>query len=401
MQLFTSIGMLSVPLLATELRASSLELGIIGSFGSATYAATVVFAGALSDRFGRKRVIIAGTLLTGLALALMPVSSAPVHLIFLMSFLGCSMAFFWPVLEAWLSDEGGSEEVGKGLGGFNVSWSAGGCLGPLMGGMLYTISSSLALLLAGSGAALVAYIAYHHKSVATMIRSVSARKTDSHQMAGLIAEPVDTPIKVSQSLLYAIWMANFTSWFAMSEIRILFPKLGLDVLGMQPWMIGVLIFALGFSLTVTFYLMGVSRSWRSSPRPLIFAQILIIVFLLMMTVSTSAVTLGFVLCGLGVGFGIAYSYSLYYSVIGSLDKGVASGRHEMVLGVGAVLGPLMGGSVTELFRTQRAPYVLGAILVFLSLAAQLRIFSTSRAEQKEKRESSLAPPRPPLVGLKK
>jgi predicted MFS family arabinose efflux permease len=181
----------------------------------------------------------------------------------------------------------------------------------------------------------------------------------------------------------------------------LFPKLGLDVLGMQPWMIGVLIFALGFSLTVTFYLMGVSRSWRNTARPLIFAQILIIAFLLMMTVSTSAMTLGFALCGLGVGFGIAYSYSLYYSVIGSLDKGVASGRHEMVLGVGAVLGPLLGGSVTELFQTQRAPYVLGALLVFLSLAAQLRIFSTSRAEQKEKRESSLAPPRPPLVGLKK
>ncbi|RJP14861.1 MAG: MFS transporter [Candidatus Abyssobacteria bacterium SURF_5] len=377
MQLFTSIGMLSIPLLATELRASSLELGVIGAFGSATYAATVVFAGTLSDRFGRKRVIICGTLLTAVVLAFMPLSSTPVHLIFLNVSLGCSTAFFWPVLEAWLSDGASSEEVGKGLGGFNVSWSAGACLGPLMGGILYTRSSALALLLAAAGVCLVAYIAYQNKNVTAASPLISATKLDSIQIDQSTAEPIAGPTN-GKSLLYAIWMANFTSWFVMSEIRMLFPKLGVDVLGMQPWVIGLLIFALGFSLTATFYLMGVSRLWRNSPRPLIFAQILIIVFLLAMTGSTSAVTLSIVFCGLGVGFGIAYSYSLYYSVVGSLEKGAGSGRHEMVLGMGAVLGPLLGGGVTEIFSTLRAPYILGAVLVFISLGAQLRIFSANR-----------------------
>lgn len=367
MQLFISIGMLSVPLLATRLRASNLELGLIGSLGSATYTLTVIFAGVLSDKVGRKRILVAGAIVTGLAYAVMPASRVPAHLIFLMAFSGVGMAFFWPVLEAWMSDVGSHEDIRRGLGGFNVSWSAGGCLGPLIGGLLYTASSTLAFMCAAVGSCFVAYLALLHR----------------HQASEAPVEPLTIPhsnetVRVSQPVLYGIWIANFTSWFAIAEIRILFPKLAVSRLGMDPWVVGTLIFTLGLALTVMFYLMGRSTRWHRSKQPLVYSQFLIALFLLMLTVSDSALALGLLFAGLGAGCGVTYSYSLYYSIIGSLSRGTASGRHEMVIGLGSLLGPFVGGGLAELLHTQRAPYALGAVLVLVSLAVQGQLFAQAR-----------------------
>jgi DHA1 family multidrug resistance protein-like MFS transporter len=365
MQFFISIGTLSVPLLATRLQASNLELGLIGTLGAATYTFTVIIAGGLSDKLGRKRVLIAGAILTALTYAAMPASRSPLHLIFFMGLSGCGMAFFWPVLEAWMSDTGDHEDIRKGLGGFNVSWSAGGCLGPLIGGLIYTRSSTLAFMCAAAGSCLVAYLAFLHK-----------HKSNEMPVATSMAPQDDDTVRISQSVLYGIWMANFASWFAIAEIRILFPKLAVSKLGMQPWVIGNLIFALGLALTVMFYVMGRSTRWHGATRPLMHSQILIVLLLLMLTVSDSALALGLLFAGLGAAFGVTYSYSLYYSIIGSQRKGTASGRHEMVLGMGALLGPFMGGGLAEILQSQRAPYALGAALVLISLIVQVRMYSS-------------------------
>lgn len=372
MSLFIALGGLCIPLLATQLDASNLELGIIGSVGAAMYALTTVSAGALSDKIGRKRVIIAGALIGGVSLATMPLSRAPVHLILLNGIFGAGMACFWPVLEAWLTEEGDAEQIRRGLGGFNVSWSIGGALGPLIGGFLYAGSSTLAFLVAASGTAFVAYLAFLHREPA--ILPVSDGTED------LVNVARNGPIRVNRSLLYAAWMANFTGWFAISEIRVLFPKFAVT-LGMEPGTIGILIFILSIALTVAFFLLGISGWWHTRTSPLFCAQAIIILLLIAMTRFDSALSLSVVLFGLGTCFGVTYSYSLYFSLVGSLNKGAAGGRHEMVLGTGALLGPLMGGAVAEILRTQRAPYALGAIAVLVSLILQIGIMRKFRSHE--------------------
>jgi len=370
MSLFIALGMLSLPLLATQLDSSNLELGIIGSVGAAMYALTAVSAGTLSDKIGRKRVIIAGSVLASLALAIMPMSRTPLHLIVLNGIFGGGLAFFWPVLEAWLTEEGDAEQIRRGLGGFNVSWAVGGALGPLIGGFLYAESSTLAFLFAASGAVFVAYLAFLHREPAVLPAADEA--------GNLVNVIKNGPIKVKRSLLYTAWLANFTGWFAIAEIRVLFPKFAVS-LGMEPGVIGILVFVLSIALAVAFLLLGISGWWHTRTSPLFYAQAVIILLLLSMTRLESAFPLSLVLFGLGACFGVTYSYSLYFSIVGSLNKGAAGGRHEMVLGTGALLGPLLGGTVAEILHNQRAPYALGAFAVLASVVLQLVIMRRSRA----------------------
>ncbi len=376
MSMFIALGMLAVSLLATEIGSSDLELGIIGSAAAGIYALVVVSTGALSDRLGRKRVIITGTLLTGLSYALMPLSRAPIHMVLLMLVCGCGMASFWPVLEAWMTEEGGAEEIRKELGAFNVSWSVGVAIGPFIAGLIYARSSALAFVCAAAGMlAVAALAALHRKPDAASI------DTDGVQAAALDqtpAEPLEEPVR--RSVLYAAWIANFASWFAISEIRVLFPKLGLD-LGMQPQMIGTIMLALGVALIVVFQVMGASRRWHNKAAPLLCSQALILILSLATAAVHSPLAFGLVFSGLGIGFGVTYSYSLYCSVVGSLNKGEASGRHEMVLGTGALLGPLIGGAAAEIFHAPRAPYLLAAGLMAAALIVEAIILLSWRTRE--------------------
>ncbi|MBI5116983.1 MFS transporter [Candidatus Poribacteria bacterium] len=372
MQLFISVGALAAPLLATRLGASSFELGMMGALGAATYAFTVIFAGTLSDKFGRKQVILAGTLFTGFAFGIMPLSRIPLHLIILTGLSGIAMAFYWPVLEAWMSEEGDPEHVRQEMSAFNVSWSTGGFIGPLVGGFLFTFSSTLAFLFAAAGVLPVAYLALSHTRPTSCV-------SPSPETAATAAENGAAIVK--RSFLYVIWIANFASWFAISEIRVLFPKLGLAELGMQPWLIGILIFILSLALAAMFYALSVLKRWHNTVAPLLYSQIVIFVLLLVTAASDSPVVLGLAFAGLGAGFAVPYSYSLYFSVVGSANKGAASGRHEMVLGTGGLLGPLLGGVAAEILRNQRAPYVLGAAFILISLIVQGFVLSSRRGSQ--------------------
>jgi MFS family permease len=373
MSFFISISMLGVPFLATRRGSSDLVLGIIGSAAAGTYALVVVSAGALSDKLGRKRVIIAGALLTALTYMIMPLSRSPIHLVFLMAVCGVGMASFWPVLEAWLSEEGDAEQIRRGLGKFNVSWSVGGAAGPLIGGIIYTMSPTFAFMFAAAGTFGVARLAYLHRKPET----TPADGADAYTSEDAVAPPENAAEPAPDSMIYAAWIANFASWFAISEVRMLFPKLGLD-LGMQPWVIGAIMFSLGTALTAMFYIMGASGRWHGKAAPMFCAQALMFVMLILSISCDSAIAFGLIFAGLGIGSSVTYSYSLYCSVVGSLKKGEASGRHEMVLGIGALLGPLAGGAAAEMFQAQRAPYALAAGLVLAAMLAQAFILSRSR-----------------------
>jgi DHA1 family multidrug resistance protein-like MFS transporter len=93
--------------------------------------------GIMSDKLGRKPLIIGGLLLYALASALFPFSSEPNDWIFVRALQGAGAGFFFPAITALLADVTSSEERGRAMSVYNMGLGLGLAVGPASGGMLF------------------------------------------------------------------------------------------------------------------------------------------------------------------------------------------------------------------------------------------------------------------------
>ncbi|HQR78989.1 MAG TPA: MFS transporter [Actinomycetota bacterium] len=103
---------------------------------------TLVFAsllftwGVLGDRFGRKRVLVIGLLLFGLASALCSIAESPIHLILARGLMGVGGASVMPVTLAIITVVFPPRERGKAIGMWAAAVGGAMAIGPLLGGFL-------------------------------------------------------------------------------------------------------------------------------------------------------------------------------------------------------------------------------------------------------------------------
>lgn len=134
--------------LSEELLMSSTMIGLV--FGTATLSEglTSPFFGWLSDRIGRKKPIVAGTLLTACIIPLLAVLENRVLVFVAMAAVGATMTLFGiaslPLATDALeeSEVGGERPHGTAFGVLNLAWSLGMIVGPIWGG---AVSGSLGL----------------------------------------------------------------------------------------------------------------------------------------------------------------------------------------------------------------------------------------------------------------
>lgn len=91
----------------------------------------------MSDRFGRKPLIIAGLLLYATASALFPFSSEPYDWIFVRALQGAGAGLFFPAITALLSEVTSPEERGHTMSVYNIGLGLGLAVGPASGGILF------------------------------------------------------------------------------------------------------------------------------------------------------------------------------------------------------------------------------------------------------------------------
>jgi DHA1 family multidrug resistance protein-like MFS transporter len=135
----TGVGIV-VPLLpvyAHDLGASGFFIGMI--FGAFSLARTffLPYFGRLSDRKGRKPLIVSG-LLAYTVISLGFIFSKEVNaLIVLRFFQGIASAMLMPIIQAYVGDITPAGNEGFSMGLFNMSMFCGLSLGPLLGGVIH------------------------------------------------------------------------------------------------------------------------------------------------------------------------------------------------------------------------------------------------------------------------
>jgi len=123
-----------LPIFAESLGATGLWIGVIFSAYSLSRLIFLPIAGKLSDKYGRRKIIISGLILYSFISLLYIISSTPEELSVVRFLHGMSSAMIIPVAMAAAADFSSKGEEGYTMGIFNRSLFLGMASGPFIGG---------------------------------------------------------------------------------------------------------------------------------------------------------------------------------------------------------------------------------------------------------------------------
>ena len=126
-----------LPLFAASLGAGSAFLGLIVSVSTLTGMCLKPLIGVLSDRWGRRAWLIAGTFLFAGTPFLYRFVHTPEQLLVLRLFHGLATAIYGPVTLAFVAERANQDKAEK-LGWFGMARSGGYIVGPATAGWLLT-----------------------------------------------------------------------------------------------------------------------------------------------------------------------------------------------------------------------------------------------------------------------
>jgi MFS transporter, DHA1 family, multidrug resistance protein len=125
-----------VPLFATSLGADPFQVGLINSSFLLVAGLLSLPLGILSDRLGRKVLVVSGLLISAGTSFLLYYSRTPAQMIYIYLMFGIGLAAFAPTMMAMVADFSPPTHLGRSYGWYTLAIYGGMSLGPATGGVL-------------------------------------------------------------------------------------------------------------------------------------------------------------------------------------------------------------------------------------------------------------------------
>lgn len=353
----------AVPFYADYLGGQVLSLGALGATGACTYIVGCLTVSRLADRANGKLLAFIG-LATFVAayLCIQIVNSIP-PIYVIVGVGGVGMSMFWPSMQSRLGEFSVQDAFHKKVSIFNISWSSGLMIGPLVAGFLFRLGPRIPFLFT-YGACLV--------GMALVLCSRTQRPSpETGTNGGRVSDNKVDPARADQFLKIA-WLGNFTCWFVFGLMRYVYPKIVL-ALDLSATDHGVFMFVIGLFQTIAFFMLGLFSAWHFRFRLIVVVEIATALVYVGFSLANSKYPI-FLLCALaGCCNGFLYFSSLYYSLYSLSHKGSRSAIHEVMVGSGMFLGPLFGGLIAARFGL-RVPFLAVPVPVLIVIAVQYVLF---------------------------
>ncbi|MDE0299803.1 MAG: MFS transporter [Candidatus Poribacteria bacterium] len=341
----------------TYLYFSSTFLGTLTAICTGVFVLLAIPFGRLSDRVGRPRVLTISCLSLAAVSILLPLCTRKLHLMMVFPCSGIGMALFWPTYEAWLAEREGAGDLIRRITIFNLFWTVGITVGPMIASYLYQGTSPIVPFYLAGAFSIINWICLKSQTIGS--------RTRQHPLGPrtIIEAP---PHYAHHIFLRIARISNFASWFSLGIVRHLAPKLTVEA-GIPARAYGNLILVLGAAQLIGFVALGTDRAarWHYRLYPLIGVQSLAVIAFLMIGFLPHGPAWAFAFAAIGLSGAFTYFSSMYYSLHAQQDKGNKSGWHEAVLGSGLLLGPLVGGVSADSRLGASSPYVLCALVIGL------------------------------------
>ncbi len=381
---FTGFGLI-IPLLpfwAQHLGANAVGVGLILTLYALAQFIFTPILGSLSDRYGRRPVIIVSLLIEALSLAFTALAST-LPLLFIARFIGGIGSSNIGSAQAVVSDVTPPEGRARGMGLIGAAIGMGFVVGPALGGVLAPLGPAVpfwaAMGVAFVNALLVIlFLPETRKREAMASEGHTTGKGFSVLAAGwkqALRHPTVARLVIINLLfnvaftameaIFPLFTQHLFGWTAMQNGYI-FTYVGIVIVIMQGGLVGRLVQRFGeHSL-------------------LIAGLVMLAIGLALLPWSTQ---LGLLLVALGIlsaGDGaVTPTISTLLSFASPADaQGETLGFAQGLVGLGRIVGPLMAGSIYA-FGGPGMPFLLGAGLVVIALLLALPALPGSKKSQEQ------------------
>lgn len=347
-----------LPYFAKGIGATPIEISILfASYNIMQFIFSPIW-GALSDRVGRKPLILFGLLGFSITFVLFGLSTTYTEMLFYRIVAGIVSAAAIPTVSAMVADWFPAEERAKGMGIIGAGVGLSFVFGPAIGGILGQYNFSYPFFASG----LLAFLTF--LTVIVVLPESLPPEKRAHTVREKRRNPFEAltgPLSLMYNILFFVSLvfAGFEAVFALYIA---------DLYGLTSKDLGYMFLVMGIIAAI---IQGgmIGRLVKTFGEPAILA-----LGLLLYVIGFSAVSFGYnfwsfaiVLSFFGAGQGMIRATSTaMITQRTSLGQGVTSGMMSSMDSLGRIVGPLVAGFLYEIQPTW--PFVMGAICIALLLA---------------------------------
>jgi MFS transporter, DHA1 family, multidrug resistance protein len=343
-----------LPFYAEEMGASPTQLGLLMAVYSLMQLIFAPFWGKLSDRIGRKPIMMIG--IAGLSLSFfIQAMSTELWMLFAARIIGGVLSSAnMPTAMAYVADITTPENRGKGMGIVGAAVGLGFVFGPAIGGIFSKSSMSLPFYLAGSSSLITLVIIF-------FFLKESLQKNNNHSNKESRWKAFSGPASV-------LFLLQLLISLSLSGLEATFAYFAAKKAGLGAVQLGYIFMIMGFAgALVQGGLVGKLTKKYGEGKVIqggiIVSAIGFALILLVDSFTTAAIFLS--IFGIGNGV-IRPSVSSLLTKTTDTGHGSATGLLSSFDSLGRIVGPPLGGWLFSL--SIGLPYISGAIISVLALA---------------------------------
>jgi MFS family permease len=373
-----------LPFYAGPYASGAVLVGLLGSLYAAMQFAGGPFLGGLSDRLGRRPVLLVCLLGTSLAYLLLGLAQTLVSLVLAVVLAGAASGTL-ATAQAYIADSTTKEDRARGLGLIGAAFGLGLMAGPAIGGLL-SLHSLVAPALFASALALTncafGYLTLPESHAPHLRKKVPLLRLDPvSQLARILR------MRHVRALLAAVLLLNL----ALAGLVNNFPLFSQTSFGWGTTSNAFFFAFVGLCAVVTQgFLIGRLQPHFGESKLLLGGLALVSLNLLLVALVPSGILLYPIVGLLALGMGLAIP-SLTAIISNRTPAGVQGrlmGGMQAILSLAMILGPMTAGLAFDHLGTP-APYLIGGTLALLALIVSgADLLPGRRAETLQKARTS-------------
>lgn len=350
-----------LPFYAKEFQASESAIGFIAaSFAIGEFLFAPIW-GRLSDRFGRKPVIL--TSLLGISIAFFSFAVADtLRWLFISRFLqGVFAAGVFTSASAYVVDMTTKSERIKGMSRLGASLATGFMFGPAIGGILSLFNHQMPFLVASI------LTIFNFISVKFLLKE-SLQKKDERLIIKEGFLNFKAMLHGLKGELGALFILIFLWSYALSNNQVAIPLFGAEVLYASTVMIGVFFSLQGFTSGTTQWFLLERIAPKIGEHKTAFLGLLIMAAsLFLLPFSNSLVVMGLFMVSFSFGSAIIRpTIQTLISKSTNEGQGTTMGIASAFESLGRIIGPIVGGGFYSQFGFH-SPFTVSAVIILVTL----------------------------------